>query len=180
MKKDYTTKKKITIAALSLTAVCLAVGLFYYVGTLNNAEPPASPVETQPPVQSEVVVPEIIPESATTEDVTDHSGATDSKPSVDGDVQAKPSDDKPKTPAEATPPTEKPMESEEAPIENPNSGGECQPEQKPKPDTNAPQSGDKRSDGAIYMPGFGWIEDEGENTQIEGDFDITGEKVGDM
>lgn len=54
---------------------------------------------------------------------------------------------------------------------------QTQPDSKP----NQPKGGENRSDGAVYVPGFGWIEDSGEeNKTKDGNFDITGEKVGDM
>ena len=62
MKKEYTTKKKAVIAALSLVAVCLAGGLFYYIGTMGG-QPQETPVESTAPVETQVVVPEIKPEA---------------------------------------------------------------------------------------------------------------------
>lgn len=203
MKKDYNTKKKATIIALSLTAVCLAVGLFCYVGTLGNDELPTAPVESQPTTESQIVVPGIKPEG--TQGSTDNSGSTtNGTPSVDGDVQDKPSDGKPKTPEEATPPAEPPKTTDgedktpaknpdkpssgtgtdkdhEFTPENPSKPPEYKPEQTaPNSDAGKPKDGDKK-DGQIYIEGFGWIKDEGGGSDVkEGDFDITGEKVGDM
>lgn len=189
MKKNYDSKKKATIAALSLVAVCLVVGLFYFMGTKGN-EPPL-PTQSKPPVETEVVVPEIKVESKPTEGNTsvDNSGT-----STDTNVE-KPSDDKPKTPQEATSPAEQPKTEDgkdktpppaqsgkdhEFTPENPDKKPEYKPEQsKPNENTSQPKDGDKK-DGQIYIDGFGWIEDEGENTQTDGDFEITGEKVGDM
>lgn len=188
MKKDYNSKKKVTIAALSAVALCLAGGLFYYVGTLDNTTPPIS-AESTPPAQTEVVVPEITPESTDTPETstapestpaeeTTEAGST--TPTNGGEVE-KPSDGKPKSPAQATPPAEKPKDTTSvAHVENPDKNGQCQPEHKPKPEPDQPQGGEKEN-GKIYVPGFGWIEDEGGGSNvIDGDFDITGEKVGDM
>lgn len=202
MKKDYNTKKKATIIALSLTAVCLATGLFYYVGTLGNDEIPATPMESQPTTESLIDVPKIKPDG--TQSSTDNSGAINGTPSVDGDVQNKPSDGKPHTPEEATPPTEPPKtedgedktpaktpdkptsgtdtgEDHEFTPENPSEPPEYKPEQtEPNSDAGKPKDGDKK-DGQIYIEGFGWIKDEGGGSDVkEGDFNITGEKVGDM
>lgn len=55
-----------------------------------------------------------------------------------------------------------------------------QPKETPKPD-NQPQGGDT-SNGKIYVPGFGWIEDEGgggQGTVADGDGDIN-KQVGTM
>lgn len=184
MNKEYDKKKKITIIALSLAAICLAGGLFYYMETLDNAEPPVSQTESQPDTKAEVIVPEIKPESTTSAnnitDSSDTTEATDGTPSVTGDVQEKPSANKPKSPSEATPPTEAPTETDKAPVENPDTSGTCQPEHTTQSDTNQPQSGDKQ-DGKIYVPGFGWIEDEGGGSNVhEAPNAGTGEAVGDM
>lgn len=188
MKKDYNSKKKVTIAALSLVAVCLVVGLVYVMGTMNN-EPPALPVESKPPVETEIVVPEIKPESTpSTEAPTvsetqpeTSSQPTATAPTTSGDVAANPSEGKPKSPTEATPPAEKPKETDkQAPVENPDDNGNCQPEQKPQQEPDQPQGGDTRSDGAIYVPGFGWVENEGENTQGTAPNAGTGKPIGDM
>ena len=61
MKNEYNMKKRITITVLSVTAVCLAGGLFWYMGTLGNTQPPAVQTESQP--EPTVTVPEIAPES---------------------------------------------------------------------------------------------------------------------
>lgn len=203
MKKDYNTKKKATIAALSLTAVCLTVGLFYYVGTLNNSEASTLPTDTQSPTESQVVVsaieitntpnPTDMPKSTDTPKVTDTPNPTN-KP--------KPTE-KPKTPEETKPPAEPPKtidgeektphKTPEKPTsgadtskdhefkpENPSKPPEYKPEQT-EPNSNAgkPKDGDTK-DGKIYIEGFGWIEDEGGNTQDTAPNAGTGKPVGEM
>lgn len=200
MKKDYNTKKKATIIALSLTAVCLAGGLFYYVGTLNNSEPPTLPTQTPPSTESQIVVPEIKPDG--TQGSTDNSATISGTPSVEGDVQDKPSDGKPKTTEEATPPAEPPKtedgkdktppktpdtstpntdKNHEFTPENPSKPPEYKPEQtKPNQDTGKPKDGDKK-DGKIYVDGFGWITDTNGNVEVEDAPNAgTGKPVGDM
>lgn len=189
MKKDYNSKKKATIMALSLAAICLVGGLIYYVGSMGS-EPPALPVESKPPVETEVTVPEIKPESTpSTEAPTasetqpeTSSQPTTTTPSTNGDVAEKPSEGKPKSPTEATPPAEKPKETDkQAPVENPDDNGNCQPEQKPQQEPDQPQGGDTRSDGAVYVPGFGWVEDSGEeNGTVVAPNAGTGDEIGDM
>ena len=184
MNKDYNKKKKATIIALSLAAICLAGGLFYYMGTLDNSAPPASQTESQPSSEVTVTVPELKPEgTVSTDNTPGSSGGTESTegtPSVTGEVQEKPSADKPKSPSEVTPPTEAPAETDKAPVVNPDTSGSCQPEHTPQPDTNQPQGGDKQ-DGKIYVPGFGWIEDQGGGSNVhEAPNAGTGESVGDM
>lgn len=184
MNQEYNKKKKVTIIALSLAAICLAGGLFYYMGTLDNAKPPVSQTESQPSSEVQVIVPEIKPEGTVSTDSptssTDEPEATEGTPTVTDDVQEKPSADKPKSPTEATPPTEAPAETDKAPVENPDTSGTCQPEHTPQPDTNQPQGGDTNSSGAVYVPGFGWIENEGENSNGTAPNAGTGEPVGEM
>lgn len=186
MKKDYSTKKKAAIAVLSIVAVCLAGGLFYYTSTMGG-QPQETPVESAAPVETQVVVPEIKPEATpkTAQTESDSSEAapseTPAEPSQETTApassdtqetkQSKPSDGKPKSPAEAVPPSSPPAET------NQDSGSSSNSTQ----GQTQPQGGEKRSDGAIYVPGFGWVEDSGEeNETIIAPNAGTGEPVGDM
>lgn len=198
MKNEYNKKKRITIIALSALAVCLAAGLFWYMGTLGNTQPPAAQTESQPEPEPSVTVPEIKPESTKQPTVAEQGTTkpdtsepeTTSAPktgnsqtgTVTGDVQAKPSEGKPKSPAEATPPAEPPKESAEssAPVENPDASGQCQPEHTSQPEPEQPQGGETRSDGAVYVPGFGWVPYEGENSTETAPNAGTGKPVGEM
>ena len=189
MNKDYNKKKKITIAALTVAAVCLAGGLCYYMSILNHNEPPASPAESEPASKVEILVPEISTEGNSestepteskgeeTQTTIPGAGATETPvATVPGNVQAKPSDGKPKSPSEATPPAEAPSESDIVPEEHP--AGE--PEHTPQPEAGQPQSGDKQ-DGKIYVPGFGWIEDNGGGSDVQIAPNAgTGDPIGEM
>ena len=195
MKNEYNKKKRITIIALSAVAVCLAGGLFWYMGTLGNTQPPVSQTESQPVIESTVTVPGIKPErteessTAAQETTTAPGNAAGTEPessaqtgTMTGDVQQKSSEGKPKTPAEATPPAEPPKDEavSSAPVENPDAGGQCQPEHTPQQEPDQPQGGEKQN-GKIYVPGFGWIEDEGGGSNVhEAPNAGTGDPVGDM
>lgn len=183
MKKDYSIKKKAAIAALSIVAVCLAGGLFYYTSTMGG-QPQETPVESTAPVDTQVVVPEIKPEAtpnaAQTESNTleadpsetqaESSQETAAPASSETQAQSKPSDGKPKSPTEATPPSNPPAKTEQESGKNSNSTQE----------QKQPQGGEKQ-DGKIYVPGFGWIEDEGGGSDVhEAPNAGTGEPVGDM
>ncbi len=100
----------------------------------------------------------------------------------DNDKTKKTSEDKPKTKEEATPPTEAPKVKDETETTNPKKKPEYKEEDvKPNESKKQPKSGDVRSDGAIYVPGFGWVEDSGEpNKQEYADFELTGNLVGEM
>ncbi len=178
MKKNYTAKKKAVITALSLVAVCLAGGLFYYISNMGG-QPPETPAESTPPAEVEVFVPEIKPEttpevkqdgntSAVTPSETPEQSAPPASTEPQGQV-SKPSDGKPKSPSEAVPPSSPP------PTE---SGNNSAPKTEPKQEQ--PQGGEKK-DGKIFVPGFGWIEDEGGGSDVhEAPNAGTGEPVGDM
>lgn len=181
MKKDYSTKKKAAIAALSIVAVCLAGGLFYYTSTMGG-QPQETPVESTAPVETQVIVPEIKPEATPkveqAESSTSEAGASEpskettapASSNTQDTTQSKPSDGKPKSPKEAVPPSSPPAET------NQGSGSNSESTQK----QTQPQAGEKRSDGKVYFPGFGWVEDEGENSQGTAPNAGTGEPVGDM
>ncbi|GAB6108394.1 hypothetical protein SDC9_136276 [bioreactor metagenome] len=173
MKKNYTAKKKAVIAALSLVAVCLAGGLFYYISNMGG-QPPEAPVESTPPAKVEVFVPEIKPE--TTPEVKQDGNISEVTPSETPEQSAppastepqeqvsKPSDGKPKSPSEVVPPSSPP------PANSP----------KTEPKQEQPQGGEKK-DGKIFVPGFGEIEDEGGGSDVhEAPNAGTGDPVGDM
>lgn len=203
MKNDYNKKKRIVIITLSVLAVCLAGGLFWYMGTLGNTQPPVSQAEVQTEQESVVPVPDIRPEriakpstfssEMTAEAETMSEPETVPEPKTTqvperstaagtGEVQAKPSESKTISPTEATPPAEPPKDKIDSsvPIANPDANGQCQPEHTPQPETNQPQGGEKQN-GQIYVPGFGWIEDEGGGSDVqEAPNAGTGKPVGEM
>lgn len=173
MKKSYTAKKKAVITALSLVAVCLAGGLFYYISNMGG-QPPETPAESTPPAEVEVFVPEIKPETTpevkqdgNTSEVTPSETPEQPAPPASNEPQgqvSKPSDGKPKSPSEAVPPSSPP------PANSP----------KTEPKQEQPQGGEKK-DGKIFVPGFGWIDDEGGGSDVhEAPNAGTGEPVGDM
>lgn len=188
MKNDYNKKKRITIITLSALAVCLAVGLFWHMGTMGNTQPPVAQTESQPEPEQSVTVPEIKPETmresstAATETTREPEattapevsmpsetiGESDPEPTsaadtVIHDVKTKPSAGKTKPPDEAAPPAEPPKEESASavPVENPDADGQCQPEHTPQPEDGHPRGGETNSNGAVYVPGFGYIENSG-------------------
>ena len=84
-------------------------------------------------------------------------------------------DGKPQSPKAAVPPSEPPAEvGSTAAVENPDRDGNCQPEHV-QPQEEQPQGGDTNPAGAVYVPGFGYIESSGPNEQgtsyTDGDWD---------
>lgn len=91
-------------------------------------------------------------------------------------------------PEKTTKPTEppKPKVKEPQKVQDPASPPEYEEkETKPNKETAAePKAGDKNNKGKVYVPGFGWVEDQGGGTQEitvgkDGD-ELTGNKVGTM
>lgn len=195
MKNEYNKKKRIAIITLSVLAVCLAGGLFWYMGTLGNTQPPMSHTESQPESEPTVTVPEIRletvkesstvaaettqePETTTVQETTEEPGPepTSAAATVINNVKTKPSEGKIKNSDEATPPAEPPKEESvsAAPVENPDAGGQCQPDHTPQPEESQPQGGETNSNGAVYVPGFGYVENSGpvsgETADSDGDW----------
>lgn len=89
-------------------------------------------------------------------------------------VQKKPSDGKPKTPEEAKPPVEPPNSKiDSSTSENTDKNVNKKPEQ-------TTQDEEIRSDGSVFVPGFGWIPNEGENSTGTAPNAGTGKPVGEM
>lgn len=210
MKKDYSTKKKMTIAALSIVAVCLARGLFYYTGTMGG-QAQEIPAESTAPVETQVVVPEINT-GTTAKDTKDDDESVivspskkieEEQPDVKNEISAapsanetqsqknkKPSDGKPKSPKDVTPPAESPDEATtltESPIEketsvlaeNTDKSGQSSKEKTSQADTK--QDSGTSSSNSVYVPGFGNIEPSG---SVEGSTSYTGgdwdKQIGEM
>ena len=192
MNKNYKNKKRVTIIILSILAVCLAVGLIWYVGTLGKAELPLVEPEV-PETETTVTVPEIDttgimePERETESESEQgrepaaETGQTEMQPeteepsteetsreeiiTVPAETQPVRTDGKLQSPKDAVPPAAPPAEADSAAaVENPDGDGNCQPEHT-QPQENQPQGGDTNPAGAVYVPGFGYIESSGPNEQ---------------
>lgn len=204
MNKEFNRKKHLAIILLALVAVCLAAGLFRYVGTMGKKELPSLAenenrepettaaiqmilAETEVPKAPEPVTGletsgeerETRPEPETPPEPDEAPGETGSaqqeEPESGTGSPQKPSGDRPRSPAEATPPAEPPSAPESAALpENPDGNGECHPEHTPQPDQNQPQGGETNGAGAVYIPGFGYIENsgpvEGRTSYTDGDW----------
>ncbi len=102
---------------------------------------------------------------------------TGTEQTIQGDVE------KPKEPTEKqlTDPTQKPNgEKVETPPEPVAHDKVEKPTETPK-NNDVPQGGDTNNQGKTYLPGFGWIENSGENqgTTVDGDGDIN-KQIGNM
>lgn len=185
MNKNYKNKKRVTIVILSVLAVCLFASLVWYVGTMGKAtlplvEPEAPETETTVTVPkidtTETMEPEKEPESEQEQgrEPAAETGQTEMQPETEEpsteetsreETQPVRTDGKLQSPKDAVPPTAPPAETDgSAAVENLDGDGSCQPEHT-KPQENQPQGGDTNPAGAVYVPGFGYIESSGPNEQ---------------
>lgn len=183
MKLTDKTKKRLTIAGLGVVCVVLVIAIasqFEPVAPKGVSVQPSStvsdevnPAEVIPSLSTEVTVPSINPteSSAPPADTGDSTGTEQS-------IQA-----------EVTKPTEPPQEVKTDPSKTPDgqkvdkvTSVEHDKVTKPEnPSSGTPESGDKK-DGKIYVPGFGWIDDNGGGVQqndVGSDGDIN-KQVGNM
>lgn len=185
---------KVSIIVRSTIAVLLVVVVFANMRLLNQNEAPESvPVVLE--TETEVTVPEILLESTTVAVETESESSAEEEMVMQATAEletesvatmeqtelvvstTRTSDSKTRTPEQAAPPAETPVDTEAVavPVENPDENGECQPEHTQQAE-NQPQGGDTNGEGAVYVPGFGYIENSGPNTvesagSGEGDWD---------
>ncbi len=193
MNKSDKKKKHIMIVILSVLAVCLVACLAWYVGAMRRTELPVVRPEV-PETEMPVAVPEIDTngivgiqnetglereqEAGETEEETEGLLSEEEHGEETPTVPETPpvcADEKVQTPKDAVPPSEPPVDAGNVTaVENPNIEGECQPENE-QPQENQPQGGDTNAAGAVYVPGFGYIENSGPNEQkishTDGDWD---------
>lgn len=186
MKLSEKAKKRIFIAGLSVVCVILVIAISsqFKKDDTSNAIIPVTPKVTdaaEPDAEiitsavetvndQEITVQPIEPTAIPTP--TKGADTEDSK-ETEQSIQTEPV--KPKAP------TETPAVSDAKAVTNPNKEPEYKPEDKVKTKPSEPKSGDKK-DGKIYVPGFGWIEDNGdgvEQNDVSSDGDIE-KQVGDM
>lgn len=195
MKKKYNKKKYIVIGVLAFLAIVLAIGLLWYLGMLGKTELPIVKPEISD-IEPIVTVPEIDiggitekeSESAQVAEGTRPFGAEDGETeetateiSIVEETIKLPetlpfhSEGSSETPKGAEPPSGLPSDAENtAEVENPDRDGICHPEHTP-PQEKQTQGGDTNPEGAVYVPGFGYIESSGSNEQgvsyTDGDWD---------
>lgn len=196
MKNEYNKEKRIAIITLSVLAISLVGGLFWYLGTLGKNQRPVVQTESQTEQESTVTISEIKPENAV-EPITSASETTwgvetasglesipepESTPELNlmpelegsmtagtvmGDVQTKPSTGKPKTPEGATPPAEPPKDMPVSSVPVENPDADGQCQPEHTPQPEAEQPQvGEKQNGQIYVPGFGWIEDHGGGSEV--------------
>ncbi|AEY67574.1 DUF6550 family protein [Clostridium sp. BNL1100] len=190
MKLSDKMKKRITITGLGAVCVILAIAIAWQFKS-EKPDYAAIPTPTQATdeiqVNSEIAVPAADsakePEVAVqpVEPSTEPTKAADTGDSIgtEQSIQAEPT--KPAEPSEEakTDPAKKPdgeKVTNTTPVEH---DKVTKPENSTPPST--PKSGDKNEKGQVWVPGFGWVDNSGDNvgTQAE-DMYENGNKIGDM
>lgn len=179
--KDYNTQKKIAIAALSVICLCLAAGLIYHLNDMDRTPAPVISADAGETVPEVTVLPIVVSNNDTASGDSGTIPQNTVAAATPTPQDETPAEEKPKTPAEATPPPP-PKVTDEKAATDPAKPPEYAPEQtKPDTKTDKPKNGDKK-DGKIYVQGFGWIVDEGGGGKgkVAEDMYENGNKIGTM
>jgi len=186
MKLTDKTKIRLTIAGLGVVCVVLVIAI---TSQFELVAPKEASIQPSSTVSDEVNPAEVIPSPSTEENVSIINPTEASAPPADtGDSTGT----EQSIQTEVTRPTEPPQEVKTDPSKTPDGqkvdkvtpvehDKVAKPENPTPADT--PKSGDKK-DGKIYVPGFGWIDDNGgggSGTTVGNPGDeLTGNKVGSM
>lgn len=203
MKLTEKTKKRLTIAGLSVVSIALVIAI---ASQFRAEVPKDTEVLSTPAVSSEVSpsvsVPPSSAEPTSTPTVsikpieeTETPSVTESKDTgkstgTEQKIQAEPT--KPPAPTESPKPskpkseTSKPKaetstQQNETVTKNPTKPPEYKPEDTVKTKPKEPDAGEKNDKGQMWVPGFGWVDDSGPNVgkEVDGEGDID-KQVGEM
>lgn len=143
---------------------------------VQNPEVGGTPESQTPEKEDDLVV--VKPEVPATTPAPDGGGAVSS--GTEQTIQADPVKPTPSE-EELKDPTQKP---DGTPVEGtptPEDHNNVAPPETPPKDNDGPQGGDTNSKGQTYLPGFGWIDNSGENQAIQAeDMYENGNKIGIM
>ncbi|PWL55834.1 MAG: hypothetical protein DBY38_00650 [Clostridium cadaveris] len=171
MKKlNFNVKKNLTVTLLVVLAIALGAGLISYVNK--------TPKNKEDKVLSDInKVDEIKTENEEKAKVPVINAADSTEKSSQNNVVSSNTETVPKKPE---PPKEKPKTTDD--ITNKNKVP-TYPEKAVKPQKeSSPKGGEKNNKGQVYVPGFGWVNDEGgggQGTNVTSDGDIN-KQVGTM
>ncbi|ODA43171.1 DUF6550 family protein [Desulfosporosinus sp. BG] len=185
-KLNVKTQKRLLVSGLAVLCVVLVIAVFSFVGgsgekdksnIANNISNNVTVDDIKTDDKAGVSVPNIMAPTNGTESQTSSNVVLDIDKQQDVEV---PIAETPQKPAEP----EKPVVKDEGALKNPDTPPVYDKEQTTvEKKSSEPKSGDKK-DGQVYIPGFGWVKDEGGGSQgvkvgNEGD-KLTGNKVGQM
>ncbi|WP_353852753.1 DUF6550 family protein [Dehalobacter restrictus] len=167
------TQKRLLVSGLAALCVVLAVAVFSFVG--GSGEKDKSNI-TENNISNKVTVDDIKTSSGTKDqDSNNENVVLDIGKQQDVEVPIT------KTPEKTAEP-EKPVVKDEGALKNPDTPPVYDKEQTTvDKESSEPKSGDKK-DGKVYIPGFGWVTDEGgggKGEVVDSDGDIN-KQVGQM
>ncbi|HBB28098.1 MAG TPA: hypothetical protein DC000_02420 [Clostridiales bacterium] len=176
------TKRRLIVASgliISVILIVLISAQFKKESIEDAVLPNQNDIIVEKPVitekEDEIIVPEI--EIPDTETINNGAIDTGTEQTIQGDVE------KPKEPTEEqlTDPTQKPNgEKVETPPE-PVAHDKVEKPTETQKNDDVPQGGDTNNQGKTYLPGFGWIENSGENQgTVAEDMYENGNKIGNM
>ncbi len=180
MKLTEKAKKRLTLAGLGVVCVVLVIAISsQFKGAAPkeaDVQPSTTATTTVPPSVStpaaagtptstpEVSVKPITPTESASQ-VTDTGNSTGTDQSIQ---------------AEVTKPTEPSEEAKTNPSQKPD-GQKVTNSDSGTSSSSTPKSGDKNSKGQVWVPGFGWVDDSGDNVGTSaGDMYENGNKIGNM
>lgn len=191
MKLSDKVKKRLTIAGLGVVCVALIIAISSQFKEEQPKDVLIQPSSTVSDVDLTTNTPTPTPTTESTKEPTVSAKPIESTPMPTRDEDTgKSAGTEQSIQAEVTKPTEPTQEAKTNPTKTPDgekvdkvTPTEHDNVTKPANDTSSPKSGDKK-DGKIYVPGFGWVKDNGgggSGTTVgnEGD-ELTGNKVGSM
>lgn len=179
MKNINNRTKKYLFVASGVTVIALLIAMVGSQFIPQNENEVTDVMIDKPEIEENeddiIVEPVIIPEQIQTD-----TGAIDTgtEQKIQGDVPEKPT----YIEEQLTDPTQKPNGEKVEPLKEDVEGETVPIQETPITESNnEPQGGDTNSKGETYLPGFGWIENSGENQGIvvDGDGDIN-KQVGTM
>lgn len=193
MKLTEKTKRRLTVAGLGVVSIALVIAIASQFKTEVPNEPEILPTQavssdvtpsvdianpsTLPSETPKISVPSV--DSTETPAVTEGAD-TGKSTGTEQSIQAEPT--KPPAPTEE-PKTEVSTSKEENPTVNPSKTSENKTEGTVKTTPQEPAAGTINDKGQMWVPGFGWVDNSGENvgTKVGNDDDeLTGNKVGEM
>jgi len=181
MKKlNFNVKKNLTVTLLVILAIALGAGLISYVN--KTTKPKEDKILSDINKVDEVKVDEIKIDHEEKDKVPVINDADNTeKSSQNNAVSSNTETSKPEAvPKKPEPPKEKPKTTDD--ITNKNKVP-AYPEKAVKPQKESiPKGGEKNNKGQVYVPGFGWVNDEGgggQGTNVTSDGDIN-KQVGTM
>lgn len=176
MKKEYDKTKKLVIGGLAIVAVCLVVGLCWYLGTIGHNEAQEEALVETATDDIKVTVPETtVPVGERTDELEETEDSEAENTLVEEDAEQKP-----QTKEEAQQPESKPEVTDDNAVNNSGKAPQYEPEVTQPQQPQDPPGG-TNSGGKIYVPGFGYVDDPGvpagESAGSDGDWN---KQVGDM